>query len=96
MRHNNEMSVGEAIEAFLRERGLSEQAAAQKLIANWSRVMGTAIAENTTDIWFKNGIFFVRLSSPAWKAELSMAKSKIRDILNREAGKSIIEEVRIL
>ena len=35
-------------------------------------------------------------ADPAWKKELSMAKSKIRESLNKELGAELIREVRVV
>ena len=49
------LSLGEAIEAYLKKNGLTEEAAIQKVIAEWDVLMGKAIAHtrsihsNSTD-----------------------------------------------
>lgn len=96
MARKNELSIGEAIEAFLEERGLKNQAAAERVITYWPQVVGHAIAENTESLWFREGVFYVRMRHPMWKNELSMAKSKLRELLNRAAGSEVVQEVRIL
>ncbi len=89
------MSIGEAIEAYLKERGLTSEVSVQKVLNSWPKIMGRAIAENTEKAWFNNGIFYLKMRTPVWKNELSMAKSKIKDMLNREIGYDLIHEVRV-
>lgn len=89
------MSLGEAIDAFLQERGLKDQADIQRVISEWPRIMGRAIAENTEQLWFREGIFYVKMASPVWKNELAMAKSKILEMVNRDLGRNLVEEVRV-
>jgi len=95
MKNRNQMSIGEAIQAYLKERGLSDDVAVQKVLSAWPKIMGNAIAENTENKWFKDGIFYIRMRTPVWKNELSMAKSKIKELLNREIGYELIQEVRV-
>ena len=95
MEDPNQMSIGEAIQAYLKERGLASDVAIQNVIGAWPRIMGQAIAENTERTWFQSGIFYIKMRNPVWKNELSMARSKIREILNREMGQDLIEEGRI-
>jgi predicted nucleic acid-binding Zn ribbon protein len=90
------MSLGEAIEAYLQSNGLKEKMLVEQVIAEWPRIMGKAIAENTEQIWFRSGIFYVRMRHPVWKNELAMAKTKIKDMLNKELGASLITEVKIV
>ena len=95
MKDPNQMSIGEAIEAYLKERGLTSDVAIQKVLNSWPRIMGNAIAENTEKAWFNNGIFYLKMRTPVWKNELAMARSKIREMLNREIGSELIKEVRV-
>lgn len=95
MKDPNQMSVGEAIQAYLEERGISDEAAVQRVLAAWPKIMGKAIAENTENAWYNKGIFYLKMKNPVWKNELSMAKSKVRELLNKEIGQELIKEVRI-
>ncbi len=95
MKDPNQMSIGEAIQAYLKERGLSSDFAIQEILSAWPRIMGKAIAENTEKAWFNNGTFYIKMRTPVWKNELSMARSTIKEILNREVGENLINEVRI-
>lgn len=88
-------SLSDAIKAFLEIHGLEDEVAIQRLINDWERIMGKQIAQRTTRLSFKNGIFFVTLDSPVWKNELQLGREKIRELLNREIGKELIKEVRL-
>lgn len=90
------LSLGDAIKAFLDKNGLTDEADIQRLIADWDRLMGGPIAQNTEKIWFAHGVFYIRMQSPLWKNELQMARLKLRDTLNRELGRELIQEVRIV
>ena len=89
-------SLGDAIRSFLEIHGLDEQAAIQQVIARWPELMGAPIAQNTGKLWFRAGVFYVKMESPVWKHELQMGREKIRTMLNGEMGKEIIREVRIV
>ncbi len=92
----NDMSLGEAIEAYLQSNGLKEKVQMEQVIMDWPRIMGKAIADNTEQIWFRSGVFYVRMNNPVWKAELGMAKSKIKEMLNKALGQPLIDEVKIV
>ncbi|MEM7035825.1 MAG: DciA family protein, partial [Bacteroidota bacterium] len=64
MGYGNEMSLGEAIEAWLKSRGLKEKVLVERVITDWPKIMGAAIAENTEKIWFDSGTFYVRMKTP--------------------------------
>lgn len=90
------MSLGEAIELYLQSNGLKERVQVEQVIAKWPTLMGKAIAENTEKVWFRSGIFYIRMRHPVWKQELGMAKGKIKDILNQEIGGALIEDVQVI
>ncbi len=96
MKRGNESSIGDAIQAYLQSIGMKEKALVQRVIGDWERIMGKAIAENTDRTWYDEGIFWIKVPNPAWKQELSMAKSKIRETLNKELGAELIREVRVV
>ncbi len=66
------------------------------LIASWSRMMGAAIANRTGKIYISNKKLFVQITSAPLKSELAMSKSKIIEILNREAREDVVEDVIFL
>jgi predicted nucleic acid-binding Zn ribbon protein len=92
----NDISLGEAIDAYLQSHGLKEKVLVEQVIMDWPRIMGKTIGDNTEQIWFRSGVFYVRMNNPIWKTELGLAKSKIKDILNKELGASLITEVKIV
>lgn len=96
MSKNNQSSLGDAIDAYLRKNGLHERVKVEGVIAEWGRIMGTAIAENTEKVWYKDRILYIQIGNPVWKNELSLAKTKIKDIVNREIGEQIVQEVKIV
>ena len=96
MKDSHMFSLGEAIEAFLKKHGLQEEAKVQEIIKDWERLMGAPIASNTEKIWFQNGTLYVRMNSPMWKNELSLARTKIRTMLNKQIGQEVVKEVKIV
>lgn len=95
MSHDNESSLGEAIQGWLKSRGFTEKVLIQRIINDWPKIMGNTIAENTEHLFFKDGVFYVKMKTPVWKNELSMARSKIREMLNRELGAKLVKQVNI-
>ena len=92
----NEMSMGEAIQAYLEQNGLKDKSLIQGVIGNWGTIMGRPIAENTERVWYNQGIFYVKMNNPVWKNELNLGRSKIKDTLNKEMGRELINEVKII
>lgn len=93
MSKHNEQSIKEAIEALLKTYKLDDKLNEKKLISSWNEVMGKMISNHTTDLYIRNKQLFVSLDSAALKNELSLAKSKIVEMLNKASGKEIINDV---
>ena len=89
------LSLGDAIQKFLAKHGLRETAKVQEVISQWDVLMGKPIANNTEKIWFNKGILYIKMSSPIWKNELSLARNKIKDMVNAKVGEDVVNEVRI-
>lgn len=96
MKDPHQFSLGEAIQAFLEKNGIQEEAKIQQAITDWETLMGAPIASNTEKIWFQQGVFYVRMKSPMWKSELTLARTKIRNLLNQQMGQEIVKEVKIV
>jgi predicted nucleic acid-binding Zn ribbon protein len=90
------MSLGEAIDFYLQSNGLKARVQIEQLIMDWPRIMGKAIADNTQRLWFRDGVFNIRMKDPVWKNELGFAKGKIKEILNKELGVELVQEVKVL
>lgn len=93
MSKHNELGIKEAIDKMLNAYGLNNKLAETKLINSWESLMGSVIAKHTKDIQIKQNQLFITLDSSALRKELSMAKTKIIDMLNDAAGKVIISEI---
>ena len=90
------MSLGEAIKAYMKQNNLQDTALIQQVIHDWGRLMGRPIHENTEKVWFREGVLYVRMNNPVWKNELQLGKSRIKDLLNKEMGRELINEVKIV
>ncbi len=93
MSKHNEHSLKEVIDQLLKAYKLDTKLAERRLVASWESVMGTMIAKHTKDLYIKHQQLFVTLDSSALRNELHLAKSKIVQMLNEEAGSQVIMEV---
>jgi predicted nucleic acid-binding Zn ribbon protein len=89
-------TLGEAIESMLDTYQIKGKMSEAQIIASWERLMGQPIAQKTSEIFLKEKILFVRLSSASLKSELNFSKSKIITMLNQQLGQEIIKELKFL
>ena len=95
-RKNESQPLKEAIDALLRVYKLQNQFDETSIAANWEEIMGKPIAARTTKVYAKNLNLYLQIDSAPRKKELMMAKQKMIELINKHAGKNIIEEVIFL
>jgi len=90
---SNEQTLKEVIDQLLSAYRLDGKLHEVRLINSWETLMGISVAKNTTRIYIQKKTLFVELNSAALRNELSYAKSKLVDLLNKEAGHDVINEI---
>ena len=90
------VSLGDAITRFLKKYQLQDDMLIQSVLTEWEKYVGAPIAAHTEKLWFDKGILYVKVSSPAWKNELMMARTRIRLMINEKLGKEMVNEVKVL
>lgn len=93
MRKTNEQSLKEVLNELLRvyklDKGLSEV----KISRIWESQLGVTVNKHTKELTLREGVLYVHLDSSVVREELSYAKSKLREMLNREAGSEVIKDI---
>ncbi|HRG90968.1 MAG TPA: DUF721 domain-containing protein [Chitinophagales bacterium] len=92
----NSVTLKEALELMVREFRLSSGVQESRIRETWPRIMGTMIARNTASINLRKGKLYLKVNSAALKHELSFSKEKIKEVLNKELGDNVINDVLIL
>ena len=93
MNDPNQNTVGELIKAFYEERKGPGYLDEVKILKGWSGVVGPFIAQYTKDLFIKDGVLFVQLSSDSLRNELSYSKSILRKNLNDLAGREVLSDI---
>lgn len=96
MRKPNDITLKQAIDKLLSHYKLRGKYDETGVVALWPEIMGTAVANRTTQIYISNGKLFVRIESSVVKNELLMVRSAIISKLNEKAGSKVITEIVFL
>jgi predicted nucleic acid-binding Zn ribbon protein len=86
--------IQELILRNLRAQGLETPLLQKRLIDAWPVVAGPAIARYTQEVVIRNQTLYVRLSSPALRAELSMRCQELVQKLNDYVQGQVIADIR--
>ncbi len=83
MKKSNELSLGDAIKAFLKVNDLDEKLLETEMYARWEELAGKSINLKTSKISFKDGVLTVFLTSSVLRNELSLRKSGLMEHINQ-------------
>ena len=84
----------ELIMRNLRAQGLETPLLQKRLIEAWPVVAGPTVMRYTRETVIRNQTLYVRLSSPALRAELSMCRQKLVKKLNDYVKSQVIADIR--
>mgnify|MGYP000854497555 CR=1 FL=1 len=94
MRKKNTESIGEVLRQYFEENQfIKRKLAESRAVTGWSKLLGSMIASYTTNIYLRNGILYVSLSSSVLRSELLMAKERLISKLNEHAGIPVINDI---
>lgn len=96
MRKPNDVTMKDAISKMLDVYRLRKKFDETSILAIWPEIMGTAIANRTTQIYIKDKKLFIRIESSVIKNELVMVRQGIIQKLNEHAGSMVINEMVFL
>ena len=78
----------------LHEQGLETPLLQKRLVEAWPQIAGPLVERYTLNTYIYNQVLFVRLSSPALRAELSMRRQELVTQLNQHVGSQVITDIR--
>lgn len=93
MRKSNAESIGLLIRQFMRQNGMESPLNEYRLVQSWNEVVGPAIARYTGDMYIKNQILYVHLTSSVLRQELMMGRELLVKNLNNKVGAQVIVNI---
>jgi len=96
MRKPNDITMKDAVSKMLDVYRLRRKFDETSILSIWPEIMGTAIANRTTQIYIHDKKLFIRIESSVIKNELVMVRQGIIQKLNEHAGSEVIKEMVFL
>lgn len=81
------------IRRYMRDEGLETPLNEQRLIGAWKDVLGPTIASYTGNLYIRNQVLYVHLTSAALREELMMGRELLVKNLNRQVGATVITNI---
>ncbi|PIB36564.1 hypothetical protein BFP72_14725 [Reichenbachiella sp. 5M10] len=92
-RKRETVTMKDLMDAMLKSYNIDRRFDQASLVSKWNKIMGTAIANRTTNLEIRNDVLIVTLSSAPLKHELNNSKQKVMDMVNTEFGKHIVKQI---
>ena len=92
MKRNDAEQIGKLIRNFLRQESLESPLNERRLISSWAEVLGPTIASYTRELYIKNQVLYVHLTSAALRQELMMGRDLLVRNLNRHVGAQVTNQ----
>ena len=89
----NTVGIKQAFNDMLDDYKIDSKYKATIIKKLWLSVMGKAIASRTGKITLYKKKLHVKIESAPLKNELNLSKSKVLEILEKELGKGVIEDI---
>lgn len=85
--------IGNLIQQFLRINGLETPYNEHRIVEAWPVVMGNFISQYTKEVFVKNQVLHVKVTSPAIKQNLMMERKNLVQRLNQYVDAQVIEDI---
>jgi predicted nucleic acid-binding Zn ribbon protein len=95
MRKSQTQKIGDVIRDCLKELQIDRKLKEVSLVSQWETMMGRMVSSRTDQIYIKNRILYLHVTSSVLKTELLMMRREIVDKLNENAGEKLIENIVI-
>ena len=93
MRRNDAEAIGDMIRKFFRVNGLESPLNEYRLVQAWKDVVGPVITRYTSNLYIKNQILYVHLTSSVLREELMMGRDILVRNLNEKVGAQVIVNI---
>lgn len=94
MKRKNTQTIGEVLRDFFEDNTeLYEKMLEIRLQRGWGEVLGPMVLQYTRNIFIKDRVLYVSLTSSVLRSELTLCKDRLLRSLNEYAGSSVIRDI---
>jgi predicted nucleic acid-binding Zn ribbon protein len=93
MKSSNEYTLKQAIEALIDQFKIEERLSETVVINDWEKIVGKMVARHTKNMHIKKRVLFIEFDNAALRNEMSFAKTRLIDAINKSLKNDVIEEI---
>lgn len=81
------------MESLVDAFGMREKMDELNISTAWDEIVGAMVARHTMSLRLRRGKLVVRVDSAPLRQELSFMREALKEILNKRAGRIVVEEI---
>jgi predicted nucleic acid-binding Zn ribbon protein len=93
MRRSNTQSLSEIIKEYVKANQIERKLKEVDVVESWENLLGKSVANYTRNIYIRNKVLYVEISSSVVKHELFMMREEIKRKINEKEGEEIVRTI---
>ncbi len=93
MRRSNTQSLSEVLKEYIKENHIDRKLREVDVVQGWENLLGKTIAHYTRNIYIRNQVLYVEITSSVVKNELFMMREEICRRINENAGSQVVRVI---
>jgi predicted nucleic acid-binding Zn ribbon protein len=93
MRRSNTQSLSDVLKEYVKATQIERKLKEVDVVQSWENLLGKTIAHYTRNIYIKNKVLYVEISSSVVKNELFMMREEIKRKINEKEGEEFIRTI---
>ncbi len=93
MRRSNTQSLSDVLKEYIKSNHIERKLKEVDVVQSWENLLGKTIAHYTRNIYIRNQVLYVEISSSVVKNELFMMREEICRKINENAGEEIVRQM---
>lgn len=93
MKKTDPVAVGEMLEDFFQQRRLRSAVIQGRAVEVWAEVVGEYVAQYTEDVYIRDGVLYVTMSSAAVRSEIHIRRRHFITQINDRIGTRAVTNI---
>lgn len=93
MRRSNTQSLSDIIKEYIKSNQIERKLKEVDVVESWENLLGKSVASYTRNIYIRNRVLYVEISSSVVKHELFMMREEIKRKINEKEGEEIVRVI---
>jgi hypothetical protein len=96
MKRKNTQTIGDVLKEFFNDNAeLYDKMLEIRIQRAWGEILGPMVIQYTRNIYVKNRVLYVSLTSSVLRSELTLSRERLIESLNNYAGAVVIHDIVI-